>query len=195
VFLVEKDFWITAAHVMQDGKVSIGIIRDGDIYIEAELVYVDVGKDIAILYGPSGDRKPLPIMMKPLKQGEAVWSVGFPGVAGNLMVSFEGSALAVSQNGSIVASALVLPGMSGGPLFRCNGRALEVSGTISSYATERLSGISTNEDGTETHYIININTGSSYSSPRLRGHLSKGMARQLEILEAQQNELQNQINN
>lgn len=196
VFLAEKNFWITAAHVMNDGDTTIGLIRvNQETYIEAELIYIDVEKDIAVLYGESGDLVPINLQTTPIDQYEAVWAVGFPGLAGNSMAYFEGSALNISMNGSVVANAMVLPGMSGGPLFRCKGgEELEAVSTISSYTTERASYTEyIDDEGTKTVVIVNANTGGSYSTPRLSTHLVKAMEQRVADLDVRQEELKQEI--
>ena len=214
VFLAEKNFWITASHVMDDGATTTGRIRvNEDKYIEAELIYFNKEEDIAVLYGPSGDLVPVDLQTTPVDQYEAVWTVGFPGLAGHNMAYFEGSALGISREGYVISNAMVLPGMSGGALFRCKGDDLEAVGTISSYTTERSSykefrginigpnGDSVEEEGTKTIIIVNANTGGSYSRPRLTAHLVKAMEQRVTDLDERQieikqtlEEIQNKIN-
>ena len=191
-FLAEKNFWITAAHVM--GTTKNGLIKVNDsAYIEVELVYIDKDRDIAVLYGRSGDLVPLKLQSTPIDQYEAVWTVGFPGVI-DVMAYFEGSALGISRSGKVTSNAMVFPGMSGGPLFRCKGDILEAVGTISSYSTERSSySESIADDGTKTIVIVNANTGGSYSTPRLTEHLLLAMEQRLRDLDERQKKIQENL--
>lgn len=199
VFLGSRNFWITAAHVMYDGKAKTGQIYVGDkAYIEANLIYIDIKNDVAVLYADSGPITPLNLQTSVLTEHEPMWNLGYPGLSGyNNMVSFRGSLLSVPNQfeTQLVTSALVLPGMSGGPTVRCSATGLEVVGVVSSYPVEHIRREQQLENGTTQIVVHSVNSGGGFSSPHMHQYISKAMEARIKQLDQYQRELDAIISN
>lgn len=193
VWLADKNFWVTAAHVVDYGKnvTHTLIYLDTNLALAANIVYVDEERDVAILYAESGDLEPINLMSETLlKQFEPLWNVGYPGIAGNTQVSFQGMTLRVDTGGHLVSTTLALPGMSGGPQFRCEGDELQAVGVITSFtvgnAREKHY---TLEDGTRVIERTVTNAGGSWSTPHVVNYILSGMIARTEQLDKREAEL------
>jgi len=132
-FLVDKDMWATAFHVVSNStrvELKYYIVLPNGSEIEAEILQTDPISDIAILYAPSGNMKPMAQLSTITERYEPVWNIGLPRVTARAMISFEGIILSVVDDIFLQSSALAFGGMSGGPQVRCNGDKLEVVGVI-----------------------------------------------------------------
>jgi len=132
IFLIDDDMWVTAWHaIYHDGKTLTHhiILPDGS-EIEAGVLQIDETADIAILYAPSENMKPMNLSSDLLEQFEPVWNVGMASISNKIMVSFEGIIMRVVDDIFYLSTAVAFPGMSGGPQVRCNGDNLEVVAVV-----------------------------------------------------------------
>jgi len=194
VFLANKNFWVTASHVIDDGEITRAEIHiDNGTHLTAELVYFNVENHVAILYADSGDMVPLNLLTIPLTQYEAIWNVGYPAIVGEALVSYEGSSLQVAPSGYLISNGLALPGMSGGPQFRCREGILEVAGIVTAYTTEYDESTEIQEDGTKIIYRNHTNSGGSVSTPNVVDYVLAAMIKRLEDLDLRQAEIKENI--
>ena len=166
VVLIGKDLWRTTAH-------SVGYNMDAHVTIitptanvVATVWLMDIGKDVAYLHGDSGTLIPIPPSSKNLALNEPVWNIGFPGLFDRRLISVEGMYARTEKDGNIVVSAIGYGGMSGGASVRCNGKRLEMVGTIKSTNRAKLSEkVWTDEHGVLHVHTIYVNFGFTNIAP------------------------------
>lgn len=169
VFLVGKNKWATTSHSIGHGRYKYLQININGTKILAKTLHYDKKLDFAILEADSGNLIPLNLRLDtaPLKKFELAWSVGYPDAYDpDTLWSFQGQLLHY-KDGDIVISAMVIPGMSGGPALTCrDDKTLEVIGIAKSHPWITISEtVVTAKDG-KTYITRNrINAGKGTFTP------------------------------
>lgn len=163
--VVGKNRLLTVAHAIDWQTQPITItanIRGRYTTAHPILVYEDT--DLALLQVDTGSVQPIPLSRRSLQVDEKIWVSGYPlGRARTI----EPGAVSSVESQSIVTSATVFPGVSGGGLVRCDRASghYELAGIVTSYLASVQNG----------EYL---NTGDSVS-------LSIGYIRQLMLADIQ----------
>lgn len=127
--VIAQDVVLTAAHVI-DGANAVYMESGGNL-IPAKIGSIDFVKDIAILFVPTEDLKPVPFSMNELHDQQQVWAVGYP-LGGNLVVSL--GQFKDRIKGKIHTSAAIDSGHSGGGLISCEDDRHVLAGMLRAYA-------------------------------------------------------------
>jgi hypothetical protein len=134
--------------------------------VTAKVTLLDIQNDVAYLSAPSDGLVPIPPMTKALAEHEPVWNIGFPGIFDRRMVSYEGMFARYENDGRITVSAMGWGGMSGGATLRCNGKHVEMIGTITATKRSLLSAkFWTDEKGVVNSEKIYVNSGFTLIAP------------------------------
>ena len=136
--LSESGFLATAFHVVSDAalhedadrsgsKPSVYIIRKG-ARIEAEIWAVDPRADVAILRVPLRLPRPWPLSSGAPRKGEALFAIGFPGVAEYSIIQGQFQSGKVSHVSPLYQASLSIEaGMSGGPVLNAKNEVIGMS--------------------------------------------------------------------
>lgn len=124
-------FIITAAHVVDGGEVWI---QDGLEVVKSEVLWVDEGRDIAIIrpMGELSETKPVKfkLNMDNNKVGTIIRYAGYPSHLGKMVLQ---GMVAKQTEKRVILQCWALPGSSGSIIFDDKGRAL---GVLSAVAVE-----------------------------------------------------------
>lgn len=124
-------FVITAAHVVDGGEVWI---QDGLEVVKSEVLWVDKGRDIAIIrpMGELSETKPVKfkLNMDNNKVGTIIRYAGYPSHLGKMVLQ---GMVAKQTEKRVILQCWALPGSSGSIIFDDKGRAL---GVLSAVAVE-----------------------------------------------------------
>jgi len=131
--VIDENRLLTVAHAidMEDSpKVITANVRGRYVAASPMLAYLDV--DLAVLEADTGNITPLPLAKASLQMNENIWVTGFPlGRARTI----ETGTVSDIRDDSVITSATVFPGVSGGALIRCNSEQglHELAGIVTSY--------------------------------------------------------------
>lgn len=137
----------TNNHVVEDNPTSISVWVAEDELVEAEIVFTTAKKDLCVLkITDSVDMQPLTLSKEDVRQGQAVYAVGYPGVGDILSDSVAHTSEAATITDGIISAirtftieegadptkllqinAAINPGNSGGPLFNAKGEVIGVN--------------------------------------------------------------------
>ena len=125
----KNKFIITAAHVVDSGEIWV---EDGIEIVKAEVLWVDAGRDIAIIR-PMGElNKTKPIKFKintdNNKVGTIIRYAGYPSNLNKMVLS---GMVAQQNEVRIVLQCFALPGSSGSVIFDERGKAVGVLSAVS----------------------------------------------------------------
>ena len=129
----------TNEHIVEGGLTYKLLVSGSRVPVEAELLWMDRGLDLALLHAHGLDGNPVPLSRTTPEKGAEVFALGFPGLAdeqgdavdatitrgviGRLFGgSWDGAQLDIIQH-----SAPINPGNSGGPLFDACGSVVGVN--------------------------------------------------------------------
>lgn len=129
----------TNQHVVEGGRAFHVLISGSRSPVQAEVLWKDSGLDLALLRAQGLGGRPVTVSRSPLKKGDDVIALGFPGLAdkkGNAVDAtvtkgvigrlFRGSWRS-ARLGIIQHSAELNPGNSGGPLFDACGSVVGIN--------------------------------------------------------------------
>ena len=129
----------TNQHVVKDGRAFQVLISGSRSPVQAEVLWKDSGLDLALLRAQGLGGRPVTVSRAPLKKGDDVFALGFPGLAdkkgdavdatvtkGVIGRLFRGPWRSVELD-IIQHSAEINPGNSGGPLFDACGSVVGVN--------------------------------------------------------------------
>jgi len=131
--VIGKNRLLTVAHAIDWQSQPITItanIRGRYANAHPILVYEDT--DLALLQVDTGSVRPIPLSRRSLQVDEKIWVSGYPlGRARTI----EPGAVSSVESQSIITSATVFPGVSGGGLVRCDRTSgdYELAGIVTSY--------------------------------------------------------------
>ena len=173
VSVIGDNLWLTAAHVVGVGNVSLDAhISDTD-HIPLTVAYINHTQDVAILHGDSRDYVPMHLTKSQGIEHESIYTVGFPAYAGGLMLSFVGQVIGEGAVGELLTSAFASSGMSGGPGLMCRNDSVEVIGVISAFLLdEEHRTIQVSEDDTRV-FTYTKNNGESIIYHNIRTQLKR----------------------
>lgn len=190
VWLVNKNYWVTAAHVVADknDKQPQAMVLLKDRNLLADIIFTDNKNDIAILYADSNKLVPIDLISAPIKaEVEPIWNVGYPAIAAQNITSFQGAVFSISIEGQLMSNAYAMPGMSGGPQLRCNGQQLEAIGVISAFSVaDRQTYVSVSPNGTKVIKHIITNDGGSAATPDIARYVMLAITKHMLELKRQQ---------
>ena len=163
-FLVDDEYWITAAHVVSDGLADKIEISTELGLIPADIVSINIDADIAILQSaPMLEYNPIQVDDIEYDYFDPIWNVGFAGWADKKQVISSGYVEGFGE-GVVYTSSMIEGGMSGGPTLSCIDGELKTGSIISkysnSYHSERLVIVDGDEYIRETY----VNSGNSLSA-------------------------------
>lgn len=163
-FLVDDEYWITAAHVVSDGLADKIEISTEFGLIPADIVSINIDADIAILQSaPMLEYNPIQVDDIEYDYFDPIWNVGFAGWADKKQVISSGYVEGFGE-GVVYTSSMIEGGMSGGPTLSCIDGELKTGSIISkysnSYHSERLVIVDGDEYIRETY----VNSGNSLSA-------------------------------
>lgn len=125
---VVTNFHVIASRVHEPTKHRLEIVRDDGTTIAAELVTIDVVRDLAILQADTGTPATFQLRPHPPALGERVYSMGNPQDLG--MTIIEGNyngPVKLSRFQKLLFSGSLNPGMSGGPAIDREGAVIGVN--------------------------------------------------------------------
>jgi serine protease Do len=128
-FIVTEDGYVlTAAHVVS-GLKSVSVHLHSDLVLDADVVRVDAGADVALLKLPGTSHKPLELAADVPAVGIDVYAVGDPTgeeLSSSVAKGVVSGKREIDGHKFIQTDASVNPGNSGGPLIGKDGRALGI---------------------------------------------------------------------
>ena len=141
--LNDRGYIATNVHVIEGGQRITVVPTNSTTGYDAEVIYEDFQLDLAIVRAPNIDLPPILLSLAPVDKGDAVWSVGYPGVADRGRPAGDPTAregkyaredrVPWGLDGRtqplrmIFHSAGINPGNSGGPLLDDCGRVIGVN--------------------------------------------------------------------
>ena len=130
--IVGKNRLLTVAHAVNWDQALPVFASVGGELVLAQPLLVYKESDLALFELETKSTKPLPIADRELLPQEHVWTSGFP--LGQARTIENGTVSSVREK-SIVTSATVFPGVSGGSLVRCdvNTGTYELAGIVTAY--------------------------------------------------------------
>jgi S1-C subfamily serine protease len=158
---VGDDLMLTNAHVVA-GSYQQTVQPPGRQSLTARVVLFDPNEDVAILYVPGLGMSPLPIASANPPVGAQGAVIGYPdgGPEATVAAAVRGTELATTWNiyysasvtrETVVASADVIPGDSGGPLIDLSGRVIGVTFAMSTTSAHEGYALATSDISGEIH--------------------------------------------
>lgn len=169
VFLVDDNTWMTAAHIIDDHAIVINTHNADGSRTPLTIIKSIPEMDLVVLSGDSTGLTPIMVDDR-LPIEELVYNIGYPGFAGDVLVSYAGIITGTTET-KIQTNAAVFSGMSGGPVLWCDGDVLTAFGAIHAFGlgTEHVSVVTTTGIRVIT---ITRNNGYSYVIPAIANVLN-----------------------
>ena len=124
VIISPDGFILTAAHLV-DGRESVVVALAGGMELDASVLRVDGGRDVAILRVPGRAHKCVPVSSELAAIGTDIFAVGTPldaKLSNSITRGIVSGHREIDGARLLQTDASINPGNSGGPLFNANGR-------------------------------------------------------------------------
>jgi serine protease Do len=128
-FIITEDGYVlTAAHVVSGVK-TVSVRLHSDLVLDAEVVRVDDGADVALIKLPGSSHKPIELAADDPSVGIDVYAIGDPTgeeLSSSVAKGIVSGKREIDGHKYIQTDASVNPGNSGGPLIGKDGRAVGI---------------------------------------------------------------------